>query len=120
MRRTGDAGLVRLMVDLARRLGHHTVAEGAETEDDVLTLAGIGCASVQGFYFSPALAEDELLEWLALHDASERPAWLPPGAARARRRPPGRTTRSPTACTAPSTSTCPRRARAARRPSRRS
>jgi diguanylate cyclase (GGDEF)-like protein/PAS domain S-box-containing protein len=45
--------LVRSIVSLARELGTGVVAEGVETAEQFSFLRELGCASAQGFYFSP-------------------------------------------------------------------
>lgn len=46
---------VQSITDLAAILGMTTVAEGIETRDQLLALAGLGCAIGQGFYLSRGL-----------------------------------------------------------------
>jgi EAL domain-containing protein (putative c-di-GMP-specific phosphodiesterase class I)/CHASE2 domain-containing sensor protein/GGDEF domain-containing protein len=46
---TANAAIVQTIVDLARRLGKTTVAEGVETEEQRLLLAGMGCDIGQGY-----------------------------------------------------------------------
>jgi EAL domain-containing protein (putative c-di-GMP-specific phosphodiesterase class I) len=46
--------------ELARRFGARVIAEGVETEDDLLTVRGIGVSLVQGFLFSKPLSAFEL------------------------------------------------------------
>lgn len=49
----GDTAIVAAVVRLARALGLGTVAEGAETAEQLRWLAGLGWEAAQGFYFSP-------------------------------------------------------------------
>lgn len=51
-----DRALVQTIVSLARNLGHRTVAEGIETEEQRRSLIEIGCDWGQGYLVSPALA----------------------------------------------------------------
>jgi len=44
--------LVRTIINLATSLGHRVVAEGAETEETVGVLRGLGCDLVQGYWIS--------------------------------------------------------------------
>ena len=54
-----DLKLVRLVLDIARYLEVPVVAEGVETEKQLMLLKESGCDLVQGFYFSrPLPAED--------------------------------------------------------------
>jgi EAL domain-containing protein (putative c-di-GMP-specific phosphodiesterase class I) len=75
--------IVSGILDLARRLGSITIAEGLETADQLTELRQLGCHYGQGFHFAPALPAAELEAQLVL-DGLEAPTriW---GAARARR-----------------------------------
>jgi len=53
--------IVRAVLSLADALGMSTTAEGIETVELATTLAALGCASGQGFYFAKPLASDEAL-----------------------------------------------------------
>ncbi len=46
---TGDAAIVRGVIDLAHRLGLAAVAEGVESADQVATLRDLGCERAQGY-----------------------------------------------------------------------
>jgi EAL domain-containing protein (putative c-di-GMP-specific phosphodiesterase class I) len=59
-----DVVIVRSTIDLAHNLGLTVVAEGVEDETTLDILAQYGCDSVQGYFFSPALATEELTAWL--------------------------------------------------------
>lgn len=50
-----DKAIVASILDVARHLGLQTIAEGAETREQVDFLEAYGCNFVQGFYFSKAL-----------------------------------------------------------------
>jgi len=56
--------LVRSAVDLARRLGVRTVAEGIETIGEWNVLAQAGCAEGQGYYVAPPMSAAALPRWL--------------------------------------------------------
>ena len=47
------------MLDIARRLNVMTIAEGVETETQLQLLKKMGCALVQGYYFSKPLPASE-------------------------------------------------------------
>ncbi|HEY1990873.1 MAG TPA: PAS domain S-box protein, partial [Gammaproteobacteria bacterium] len=49
------AAIVRTIIDLARELGMHTVAEGVETRQQQRILDSLGCRAAQGRLFSPAI-----------------------------------------------------------------
>ncbi|GAB7191671.1 hypothetical protein NUM3379_23790 [Kineococcus sp. NUM-3379] len=48
---TGDAVLVRLLVDAAHSLGHRVCAEGVESEEQARQLVALGCDLAQGWLF---------------------------------------------------------------------
>lgn len=48
--------LVRTIVVMAHNLGLEVVAEGIETENQLLLVSTLGCEFVQGYFFSPPLA----------------------------------------------------------------
>jgi diguanylate cyclase (GGDEF)-like protein len=58
-----DAVIVRSTIDLARNLGLETVAEGVETPEAWEALRELGCDLAQGYWLSPPLPADELLQW---------------------------------------------------------
>jgi len=55
--------IVRAVLSLAEALGMSTTAEGIETVELATTLATLGCASGQGFYFAKPLEADLALEY---------------------------------------------------------
>ncbi|QQE64627.1 hypothetical protein GFS31_13080 [Leptolyngbya sp. BL0902] len=57
--------LVSSIIDMAKRLGLLTIAEGIETEDHRQILKEMGCDIGQGFLFSKPLTVDEILALLA-------------------------------------------------------
>jgi len=62
---TGDAVIVRSIIDLAHNLGLTVVAEGVEDEASLEILVKHGCDSAQGYFFSRPLAAEALGTWLA-------------------------------------------------------
>ena len=58
---TGRASdkILRAIVSLARDLGLSTVAEGAETEAEIVLLSQLGCDYAQGYIFGQPLSADE-------------------------------------------------------------
>lgn len=50
---------------MAERLKLEVIVEGVETLDDVLTLKSLGCRTMQGYYFSPPAAADNISTLLA-------------------------------------------------------
>ncbi len=59
-----DRALVKSVVDLALGLGLTVTAEGVETNQQADILRDVGCNSAQGFLYSPAIPNDELLKRL--------------------------------------------------------
>ncbi|MCC6809582.1 MAG: EAL domain-containing protein [Deltaproteobacteria bacterium] len=59
------ANIVGFVVDLARHLHLHVVAEGVEKEMELESLLAHGCGFAQGYYFSKPLAADAMSAWLA-------------------------------------------------------
>ena len=55
--------IVRAVLSLAEALGMSTTAEGIETVELATTLATLGCASGQGFYFAKPLEADAALKY---------------------------------------------------------
>jgi diguanylate cyclase (GGDEF)-like protein len=58
-----SVAIVRAILSLAEALGMSTTAEGIETVELATTLATLGCASGQGFYFARPLEADAALEY---------------------------------------------------------
>jgi len=52
------------IVQMAKDIGMHTLAEGVETEEQFAYLRNIGCEKVQGFYFGRPLPFDDAVEAL--------------------------------------------------------
>ena len=44
--------MIEITLDISRSLSVPMIAEGVETEDQMLTLKRMGCDIVQGYYFS--------------------------------------------------------------------
>ncbi|MCH8615826.1 EAL domain-containing protein [Sphingomonas sp. SM33] len=58
-----SVAIVRAVLSLADALGMSTTAEGIETVELATTLATLGCASGQGFYFAKPLEPAEALDY---------------------------------------------------------
>jgi EAL domain-containing protein (putative c-di-GMP-specific phosphodiesterase class I) len=63
MRDPDSVAIVRAVLSLADALGMSTTAEGIETVELATTLAALGCASGQGFYFAKPLEADAALDY---------------------------------------------------------
>ena len=75
MHRPRDTALVAAIVTMARSMGMTAIAEGVETEEQLLALRQMSCDEMQGFYFGAALAADEFAE--LLRHAARRPEGKP-------------------------------------------
>ncbi|MGK2949447.1 MAG: putative bifunctional diguanylate cyclase/phosphodiesterase, partial [Acidimicrobiales bacterium] len=62
---SNDATIVRSVIDLARTLGLHTVAEGVEHEAARAQLAELGCDAAQGYVLARPLPAAQLVDWIA-------------------------------------------------------
>jgi len=62
---TDSQAIVRAIVSLGVSLGIKITAEGVETENDLAYLKAEGCTEAQGFLFSKALPQSEILALLA-------------------------------------------------------
>jgi len=60
--------IVQAVVGLTHALGMISVAEGVETEEQLLLIRASGCNEAQGHLFSPAVPADEINEFLARRD----------------------------------------------------
>ncbi len=59
--------IVRAIIELAHALGMRTVAEGVESEDQLLCLKELGCNFIQGFLFARPLPADSIMGLFARH-----------------------------------------------------
>nr|WP_298415648.1 EAL domain-containing protein [uncultured Halomonas sp.] len=62
--------IVRTIIDLCRNLEISCVVEGMETEAQARILLALGCRTMQGYFFSKPMAQDDVLPFLAQQDAS--------------------------------------------------
>jgi EAL domain-containing protein (putative c-di-GMP-specific phosphodiesterase class I) len=56
----GDASIVRAIIGLAHELNIKVIAEGVENRTQLDLVQSWGCQQIQGFYFSPPLAAQEI------------------------------------------------------------
>ncbi|MCR5310321.1 MAG: EAL domain-containing protein [Lachnospiraceae bacterium] len=56
--------IVRSVVDMAKRLGIHTLAEGIETAEQLEFLKSIGCEKAQGYYIGRPMSIDECISYI--------------------------------------------------------
>jgi EAL domain-containing protein (putative c-di-GMP-specific phosphodiesterase class I) len=75
LQQSGDAvSIVRAIAGLGANLGMTTTAEGVETQAQLEKLRAEGCTEVQGYYFSPSVAADEVQSLLASLARGDRTA----------------------------------------------
>ena len=60
-----DTRMISIVIDIADYLGVPVIAEGVETEEQYLSLKKLGCAIIQGYYFSRPVPADEFEKMLA-------------------------------------------------------
>lgn len=65
----GSQSVVRSTVDIAKRLGVRTIAEGVETVAELRALAAIGCHEVQGYFVAQPLRAEEVVSWIEMRHA---------------------------------------------------
>ncbi|WP_232308114.1 EAL domain-containing protein [Tsuneonella dongtanensis] len=58
---TNNAEIIAAIVGLARALNMETVAEGVEAMDELKLISGLGASHIQGWIFSKAMPQSELL-----------------------------------------------------------
>ncbi|MDO4869881.1 MAG: EAL domain-containing protein [Bacillota bacterium] len=56
--------MIKLVMDIAKYLGIHVIAEGVEDKVQVDFLKSVGCDIIQGYYFSKPLPEDDFVQLL--------------------------------------------------------
>jgi diguanylate cyclase (GGDEF)-like protein/PAS domain S-box-containing protein len=71
----GDAAIVSAVIGLAHALGLDVIAEGVETEHQLIELVAMGCDEAQGYYFAPPQPVQDLRALIG-----RARAWRPPGA----------------------------------------
>ena len=59
-----DEAIVDMILSLASALDLHVVAEGVETADQLAHLQRLGCALVQGYYFSRPMPAEQIWNYL--------------------------------------------------------
>ena len=59
-----DTRLIEVIIDIAKYLNVPVIAEGVETEEQLEALREMGCAYVQGYYFSMPVPADEFEKFL--------------------------------------------------------
>jgi len=65
---TNDAVMVKTIIDMAHNFGLDVIAEGVETEDQLVLLKEFGCMAYQGYLFSKPLTLDAFEKLLSKQD----------------------------------------------------
>ena len=64
-----ETRMLEIVIDIANYLSVPTIAEGVETEEQMIALRNMGCDYVQGYYFSPPLPAAEYEQFIAERNA---------------------------------------------------
>jgi diguanylate cyclase (GGDEF)-like protein len=64
-KQSGAETIVHTVVEMAKKLGFRTVAEGVETEAQAAMLRDVGVDYLQGYYFSKPVSGEQFASWLA-------------------------------------------------------
>ncbi|WP_051411522.1 EAL domain-containing protein [Ruminococcus flavefaciens] len=56
------------VVNMAKAIGIHTLAEGVETKEQITFLRTIGCEMLQGYYYSKPMSSEMYIEYLTTSD----------------------------------------------------
>ena len=67
-----SASIAGGLIQIARELGIHIIAEGVETENQLNALNNYQCEYQQGFYYAPTMEQDVLIKVMELR-------WMSPG-----------------------------------------
>ena len=59
-----DTRIVKVLIEIAHAFGLSAVAEGVENDAALANLVGIGCDSVQGWFFSKAMRQEDVAAWV--------------------------------------------------------
>jgi len=59
-----DSELIQGIISMANSLNLKVIAEGVETEEQLMFLAKNNCLYIQGFYFSKALSADQFVDYV--------------------------------------------------------
>ncbi|MBR4576222.1 MAG: EAL domain-containing protein [Clostridia bacterium] len=63
-RENGNTGMLKVTLDISRYLNVPMIAEGVETEEQMLTMKELGCDIVQGYYFAKPMPAEEFSKYL--------------------------------------------------------
>lgn len=65
-RNNEDASIVKAIIAMAHSLNLNTVVEGVETQEQLDFVRQLNCDQVQGFFYSPAVSDEEIEKILSL------------------------------------------------------
>jgi diguanylate cyclase (GGDEF)-like protein len=60
---SGDAAIVRAIIQMASSLGLKTIAEGVEDADTAALLRSLGCTEAQGYHWARPMPADEIINF---------------------------------------------------------
>ncbi|MGR4893606.1 putative bifunctional diguanylate cyclase/phosphodiesterase [Sphingopyxis sp. LARHCG72] len=72
---SADFAIVHGVIDIAHRMNIVTVAEGVESDNQLVRLRSLGCDIAQGYLFSRAISAERVPAWLRKW-AQDPPLWL--------------------------------------------
>jgi len=64
------SAVLESVIEMAHRVGLRVIGEGVETEAQNDRLSGMDCDELQGFYFSPPMPEDAVVEYIESGEAN--------------------------------------------------
>jgi len=73
-----SSAVVTAVIALARSLGLRVIAEGVETQRQMLVLSRLGCHLMQGYFFTRPLAGPDMARWVRTVQQAERAPWATP------------------------------------------
>lgn len=77
---TRSKKILSSVINMAKAIGIHTLAEGVETKEQMIFLRNIGCEMLQGYYYSKPLNGDTYIDFLSnsaisVEDQNENHYW---------------------------------------------
>jgi EAL domain-containing protein (putative c-di-GMP-specific phosphodiesterase class I) len=77
LRNPGCRAIVEIIVDLARKLGLRSVAEGVEDQESLEALVALGCDAAQGYHLCRPLAASLVADFVREYNAGPAAAPVP-------------------------------------------
>jgi len=69
---TEDASITQAIIVLAKSLKLNIIAEGVECKEQVHYLSKLGCHFIQGYYYSKALSQKDMTQYLQNHNVTKK------------------------------------------------